>query len=61
LRWHRHHAARLAVGKGGVNKHGGIEPTVPFGGAKWSGIGYQFGRWGLETSPALQVIDADRT
>jgi len=54
-------AARLEVGKAGVNKHGGIEPAVPFGGAKWSGIGYQFGRWGLETYAALQVIEVDRT
>jgi acyl-CoA reductase-like NAD-dependent aldehyde dehydrogenase len=52
---------RLEVGKAGVNKHGGIDPMVPFGGAKWSGIGYQFGRWGLETYAALQVIELDRT
>lgn len=54
-------AARLEVGKASVNKHGGIDPAVPFGGMKWSGIGYQFGRWGLETYAALQVIELDRT
>ncbi|MFO7543990.1 MAG: aldehyde dehydrogenase family protein [Trueperaceae bacterium] len=54
-------AARLEVGKAGVNKHGGIDPMVPFGGAKWSGVGYQFGRWGLETYASLQVVELDRT
>ncbi len=30
-------------------------------GMKWSGIGYRFGRWGLETYAALQVIELNRT
>jgi acyl-CoA reductase-like NAD-dependent aldehyde dehydrogenase len=54
-------AGRLEVGTAMVNKHGGIDPAVPFGGTKWSGIGYQFGHWGLETYAALQVIELNRT
>ncbi len=54
-------AARLEVGTARVNRHGGVDPRVPFGGAKWSGIGYQFGRWGLETYSELQVIELNRT
>jgi acyl-CoA reductase-like NAD-dependent aldehyde dehydrogenase len=54
-------AARLEVGTAGVNQHGLFDPAVPFGGAKWSGIGYQHGRWGLETYAALQVINLNRT
>jgi acyl-CoA reductase-like NAD-dependent aldehyde dehydrogenase len=54
-------AARLEVGTAKVNKHGGIDPTVPFGGAKWSGVGYINGRWGLESYASLQVIELDRT
>jgi acyl-CoA reductase-like NAD-dependent aldehyde dehydrogenase len=30
-----------------VNKHLDIVPHAPFGGAKWSGIGVENGRWGL--------------
>lgn len=53
-------AARLEVGKAGVNDHGAVDPAAPFGGLKWSGIGYQGGRWGLESYSALQVIDVRR-
>lgn len=54
-------AARLEVGTVGVNTHGGIDPGVPFGGAKWSGIGSINGRRGLESYAALQVINLNRT
>lgn len=36
-------------------------PTMPFGGTRWSGIGYQIGRWGLETYAALQVVELNRS
>ena len=54
-------AARLEVGTVGVNKHGGVNPAVPFGGMKWSGIGTMNGRWGLETYASLQVVELVRT
>ncbi len=41
-------ARQLECGTASMNKHGGMDPDVPFGGSKWSGIGYQNGRWGLE-------------
>lgn len=49
-------AARVECGTGWVNHHGGVLPTVPFGGWKWSGIGYENGRPGLEAFTELQVI-----
>jgi acyl-CoA reductase-like NAD-dependent aldehyde dehydrogenase len=39
--------ARLECGTVWVNQHLDILPTAPFGGAKWSGIGVENGRWGL--------------
>lgn len=54
-------AAQLECGTASVNKHGGMDPDVPFGGSKWSGIGYQNGSWGLEAYSELQVIQVDRT
>lgn len=53
-------AARLECGTGWVNHHGGISPTVPFGGWKWSGIGYENGRQGLEAFTELQVLHVAR-
>jgi len=38
-----------------------MDPAVPFGGSKWSGIGYQNGSWGLEAYSELQVIEVART
>lgn len=40
-------ASRLECGTAWVNQHLQIVPHAPFGGAKWSGIGVENGRWGL--------------
>ena len=48
-------AARLEAGTTWVNAHGTVGPHVPFGGAKWSGIGVENGRWGLDGFTELRV------
>jgi acyl-CoA reductase-like NAD-dependent aldehyde dehydrogenase len=40
-------ARRLVAGTVWINRHVGVDPLVPFGGAKSSGIGHQFGLAGL--------------
>jgi hypothetical protein len=47
----------LDAGTGWVNQHMDITPFAPFGGAKWSGIGYENGRWGYEAFTELQVVN----
>jgi acyl-CoA reductase-like NAD-dependent aldehyde dehydrogenase len=47
-------------GTGWVNHHMDITPFTPFGGAKWSGIGYENGRWGYEEFTELQVVNAKK-
>ena len=49
-------AARLQAGTVWINKHGAIDPRVPFGGAKQSGYGLEFGVEGLKHLGAPQVI-----
>jgi acyl-CoA reductase-like NAD-dependent aldehyde dehydrogenase len=49
-------AAQLECGTGCVNQHVSLDPHVPFGGAKWSGIGYENGQLGLEEFTQRQVI-----
>jgi acyl-CoA reductase-like NAD-dependent aldehyde dehydrogenase len=49
-------AGRLECGTAWVNTHLGLSPDVPFGGAKWSGIGVENGHWGLETFSEIQVL-----
>jgi acyl-CoA reductase-like NAD-dependent aldehyde dehydrogenase len=39
-----------------VNEHVALSPEVPFGGAKWSGIGVENGIWGLEEFTQLQAV-----
>ncbi|WP_431521181.1 aldehyde dehydrogenase family protein [Citricoccus muralis] len=41
-------AARLQAGTTWINKHGAIDPRVPFGGMKESGFGLEFGVEGLK-------------
>lgn len=49
-------ALRLDAGTVWVNEHGAIDPRVPFGGAKASGYGVEFGREGLlECAQAVSV------
>jgi acyl-CoA reductase-like NAD-dependent aldehyde dehydrogenase len=45
------------TGQASVNHHTrGILPHLPFGGAKWSGIGVENGPWGLAAYTQLQTI-----
>ena len=41
-------ASRLECGTAWVNSHAAIQPNMPFGGVKESGMGVEFGRYGLE-------------
>lgn len=49
-------AARLEAGTVWINKHSEIMPSIPFGGAKLSGIGTEFGDAGLAEFTQSQVI-----
>jgi acyl-CoA reductase-like NAD-dependent aldehyde dehydrogenase len=50
-------AARLECGTVWVNQHMVIAPNIPFGGAKWSGIGVENGPWGLLGFTEIQVVN----
>jgi len=54
-------ASQLECGTGWVNQHGGLSPYAPFGGSKWSGIGYENGRWGLAGFTELQTLAIAKT
>ncbi|WP_419702989.1 aldehyde dehydrogenase family protein [Promicromonospora sp. NFX87] len=49
-------ATRLEAGTVWINSHGGVHPFVPFGGAKQSGYGLEFGVEGLKSVAVPQVI-----
>ncbi|MBY6683069.1 aldehyde dehydrogenase family protein [Rhodococcus sp. BP-316] len=49
-------AARIEAGTVWINKHGAVDPRVPFGGAKQSGYGLEFGVEGLKQLGAPQII-----
>ena len=51
-------AAELDCGTVWVNRHIALSPRAPFGGHKWSGIGYENGRWGLDAFCQIQVVNA---
>jgi acyl-CoA reductase-like NAD-dependent aldehyde dehydrogenase len=50
-------ASQLECGTGWVNQHLAIRPDAPFGGSKWSGIGYENGPYGLAAFTELQTIN----
>lgn len=50
-------ARQLECGTGWVNQHLNLVPNAPFGGSKWSGIGYENGPWGLAAFTEFQVIN----
>ncbi|RII41263.1 aldehyde dehydrogenase family protein [Galactobacter valiniphilus] len=50
-------AARLEAGTTWINKHGAIDPRMPFGGAKQSGFGLEFGVEGLKHLGQPHVIN----
>ncbi|MGW6769653.1 aldehyde dehydrogenase family protein [Streptomyces sp. NPDC055037] len=50
-------ATELECGMVSVNAHGsGARPDLPFGGAKWSGIGVENGIWGLHSFSEPQTL-----
>ncbi|WP_026552760.1 aldehyde dehydrogenase family protein [Arthrobacter sp. H20] len=49
-------AARIEAGTVWINKHGAVDPRVPFGGVKGSGYGLEFGVEGLKALGTPQVI-----
>lgn len=49
-------AKRLQAGTRWVNRHGVLNPTVPMGGVKQSGIGVEFGQEGLREYTSVQVL-----
>lgn len=53
-------AERMQVGTAWVNDHATISPDAPFGGAKQSGIGTEFGLHGLEEYLQLQTLRISR-
>ncbi len=53
-------ASRLECGTAWVNSHAMIQPDAPFGGVKESGIGVEFGRYGLEEYTSIQTLNIAR-
>lgn len=53
----RNVAARIHAGTVWINKHGAVDPRIPFGGAKQSGYGLEFGAEGLKHLGVPQVIN----
>jgi acyl-CoA reductase-like NAD-dependent aldehyde dehydrogenase len=54
-------AGRLDAGMVWINKHAELVPTIPFGGAKQSGIGVEFAEEGLLEFTQLKIISAAGT
>jgi len=54
-------AAEVQAGTTWVNQHLKLEPDVPFGGRKQSGLGREMGIWGLEEFCELQVLSAKKS
>ena len=50
-------AGQLEAGSAWVNQHLAIAPNLPFGGAKWSGVGVENGPWGLLGFTEIQVVN----
>jgi acyl-CoA reductase-like NAD-dependent aldehyde dehydrogenase len=51
-------ARRLDAGMVWINKHAELVPTIPFGGAKQSGVGVEFAEEGLLEFTQLKIISA---
>ena len=50
-------AQRLEAGTVYVNKHAEIQPHVPFGGIKHSGVGVEFGEEGLAAYTSIRIVN----
>lgn len=53
-------AARLEAGTVWINKHFEVGPSIPFGGAKMSGLGVEFAEEGLAEFTQIRVINIAR-
>ncbi len=53
-------AARLECGTAWVNNHAMLQPDAPFGGVKESGIGVEFGHYGLEEYTSIQTLQISK-
>ena len=53
-------AQQLECGSAWVNDHGAIQPNAPFGGVKQSGLGVEFGLYGLEEYTSIQTLKIAR-
>jgi acyl-CoA reductase-like NAD-dependent aldehyde dehydrogenase len=53
-------AARISSGVMFVNEHLTLEPHLPFGGVKWSGVGVENGLWGPDEFSSLRVLYQSR-
>ena len=53
-------AEEIDAGTTWVNQHVKLEPDVPFGGQKQSGVGREMGIWGLEEFCDLQVLSVKK-
>ena len=53
-------ARQLECGTAWVNQHMELRHEAPFGGMKWSGVGRENGRWGIDEYCELQVISSTR-
>jgi acyl-CoA reductase-like NAD-dependent aldehyde dehydrogenase len=54
-------AARVDAGTVWVNTHGDLRADAPFGGRRASGIGVEYGYWGLLEYTQIKVTNARRT
>lgn len=53
-------AEQIESGSVWINKHGDLQPHVPFGGAKLSGVGAELGEEGLNEFTQIQVLNMAR-
>ena len=53
-------AGRMEAGTVWINKHADLRPNIPFGGARFSGLGAELGEEGLAEFTQVQVINAAR-
>lgn len=49
-------AKRFEAGSVWINDHGAVKPNAPFGGVKQSGIGVEFGQYGLKEYATIQTL-----
>jgi acyl-CoA reductase-like NAD-dependent aldehyde dehydrogenase len=52
-----HLANRIEAGTVWINKHGELDPAIPFGGAKQSGLGSELGETGLAEFTQTKIIN----